>query len=115
MTADSKPDPRDQDSAFALPMQGLYADLETGQGFVRLPDDFETVSSATQIEILAGWRRDLNEQFDRKLLEMFKSMSKAMPGVPAAARIEGFVATCEGLGIRCSEELIGRLARSDDA
>lgn len=111
MPDDSNPDSRDQDTAFALPMQGLYADLETGQSFIRLPDDFAAVSSATQIEILAGWRRDLNEQFDQKLLEMFRSVSKAMPGVPAAVRIEGFIATCEGLGIRCSEELVGRLAQ----
>ena len=102
---------RDSEFAFALPIQGLYADLETGQSFVCLDDEFGSASDAIQIEVLAGWRRGLNEQFERKLTQMFRTMSKAMPGVAVTVRLEGFLSTCAGLGIECSDALVRRLAQ----
>lgn len=96
---------RTEESTFALPMYGLFADVESGHGFVRLADDFESASSAIQLEILAGWRRDLNERWRHTLVKLFDDVSKAMPGVSRDVRVKRFRATCASLEIECPADL----------
>lgn len=99
-------DERAEDEAtFALPMYGLFADVESGHGFVRLSDDFESASSAIQLEILAGWRRDLNARWTATLVKLFNDVSKAMPGVSLEVRVKRFRATCASLEIECPDDL----------
>lgn len=96
---------RAEESTFALPMYGLFGDVESGHGFVRLADDFESASSAIQLEILAGWRRDLNERWKHTLVKLFDDVSRAMPGVSLEVRVKRFRATCASLEIECPDDL----------
>jgi len=95
----------EDDATFALPMYGLFADVESGHGFVRLSEEFECASSAIQLEILAGWRRDLNARWKATLVKLFNDVSKAMPGVSLEVRVKRFRATCISLEIECPDDL----------
>ena len=106
-----KPAAKAEDEAtFVLPMYGLFADLESGLGLVRLADDFENASSAVQLEVLAGWRRDLNERWKLTLVKLFNDVSKTMPGISRDTRIRRFRATCASLEIECPDDLDALLA-----
>lgn len=95
----------EDETTFVLPMYGLFADLEAGRGLVRLADDFENASPAIQLEVLAGWRRDLTERWKLTLVKLFNDVSKAMPGVARETRIRRFRATCASLEIECPDDL----------
>lgn len=60
------------DETFLLPAAGFFADRVTGAGHVQLPDDFFRLDSDTQLAILTGWRRGVEESWRRSLVEMFR-------------------------------------------
>lgn len=45
--------------SFALPQSGLYADFESGEGWVRLDDRFLVLPGTIQLAILTDWKADL--------------------------------------------------------
>jgi hypothetical protein len=100
----------DGEGTFALPTYGLFADLEAGQGFVQLADDFHAVPAATQLQILAGWRRDLDKQWRLSLAKLFQESSAAAGGGSLEKRVAGFRARCDSLGIACPADLDRLLA-----
>jgi hypothetical protein len=100
----------DDEAAFALPMYGLFADLEARKGFVQLADDFHSAPAATQLQILAGWRRDLDEQWRLSLVKLFQESSAATDTASLDKRLAGFRARCDSLGIACPADLDRLLA-----
>jgi hypothetical protein len=57
------------DESFHLPMLGLYADLEIGEGSVCLPEAFHQADARVRWRILADWARGLAQAQQRLLLE----------------------------------------------
>lgn len=62
--------PRDTaEESFHLPMLGLYADLEIGEGSVCLPEAFHQADARLRWRILAGWARGLAKAQSQLLRE----------------------------------------------
>ena len=86
-------------SDLQLPVQGLYADLETGRGSVRLSDEFEASSSALQIEVLDDWLAALASCRLRALQRLYHELCAGQPDMSSSERLTRFHATCEAMGI----------------
>jgi hypothetical protein len=98
-------DQDDASGAFHLPVFGLYADLEAGQGSVSLPDDFLALAAPTQAVVLQDWQRALETARRRALMTMFADVSQAMPGQPLSARWGRLREECARLGVECPADL----------
>lgn len=98
-------DQEDANGAFHLPVFGLYADVETGQGSVSLPDDFLALEASVQAAILQDWQRALEAARRRALMKMFADISATMPGQPLPARWLRLREECSRLGVDCPAEL----------
>lgn len=93
------------EQTFVLPIHGLFADLEGGQGCVRLPDEFAAASTAVQVEVIQQWREDLDELTRQLLQQLFRDVVRFMPDMSHKEQVLRFRATCESLGIRCPTAL----------
>jgi hypothetical protein len=108
----SEHDRHDDAATFMLPSPGLFADFEMGTGAVQLPDEFFELSSAVQLEILAGWRKALTEQWNKTLVKLFRDLSRALPEDSTERRIERFRITCHTLGIECPRDMASLLGQA---
>jgi len=98
-------DQEDASGAFHLPVFGLYADVEMGQGSVCLPDDFLGLEAAMQAAILQDWQRALEAARRRALMKMFADVSATMPGESLQVRWHRMRQECTRLGVECPAEL----------
>lgn len=67
MTIPSQPafdEDEGDDTPFALPLLGLYADLELGHGAIHLPDEFHAAPRAVQLRVLEDWLKGLQALHD---------------------------------------------------
>ena len=73
------------DESFHLPMLGLYADLEAGEGSVSLPDSFLAADPALRWRMLSGWLQGLNQARSDLLREHPElALLETAPVAPAA-------------------------------
>ena len=105
-------DQEDASGAFHLPVFGLYADVEVGQGSVSLPDDFQSLEASVQVAILQDWQRALEAARRRALMKMFADVSATMPGEPLQERWRRMRQECTRLGVECPAELPVPMAAS---
>lgn len=82
-----------------LPVLGLYADLEAGQGSVRLSDEFNACSSACQIEVLDDWLAALEQCRLHALQRLYHQLCAGQPGLSPRERLARFRATIEAMGV----------------
>ena len=70
------------EESFHLPMLGLYADLEVGEGSICLPEAFHQADAVLRWRILADWARGLAEVQARLLNEhpACAGLDAAQPG-----------------------------------
>ena len=83
--------------SFHLPVPGLFADYEAGEGSVALTDDFMSLALQPQLAILADWRADLLRLSNRLLVDQFRAFSAVREDVPLPARIDQFATYCQTL------------------
>lgn len=91
--------PADEDEAFALPVHGLFADLDAGLGCIGLPDEFARAPVAIQLKVIGDWQRALETQRRRVIVALFRELSATAAGAPLPERLERFRETCLTLGI----------------
>lgn len=104
---------RDVDE-FQLPLPGLYADLELGTSSLRLPQECLDAPSLVQLQVLAGWQRDLDRWRDAALRRLAAEMAR---DGDAGSRIERMAAlrrTCAALRIEVPDDF-GDFAIRDKA
>ena len=91
--------------AFHMPIYGLYADLDVGEGSVALPDEFLQSSGLLQVEILQDWQRALEQCRRRALVQLFREVSATMEELPITEKLSRFRKTCSELGLECPGDL----------
>ena len=88
-------------SAFQLPLCGLFADLEDGRGAVRPSDDFHARPALTQLGIIHDWEQDLRTAKLRALVQLYRETSDSSPSASVPEKLRTFDAVCTSLGISC--------------
>jgi hypothetical protein len=97
------------DESFAMPVSGLFADLETGQGTVHLPDEFRATPARVQLELIAEWQRGL-AQARQQAFEQLYAEVQARHCFATAEELAGhFAAACRELGEAWPPEFAARL------
>ena len=100
---------RDVDE-FQLPLPGLYADLELGAASLRPPREFLEASTLVQLQVLAGWRRDLDRCRDAALQNLAAEMSPHGDTASRAERLTTLRRTCAALHIEVPKDFEMRAA-----
>ena len=88
-------------TAFQLPLCGLFADLEEGMGSVRLVDDFHARPALTQLAIIRDWERDLSTAKLRALVQLYAETADTSESTSAPEKLKAFEVVCTSLGIAC--------------
>jgi hypothetical protein len=76
---------RDDGESFVLPVQGLFADVETGAGCLRLGDELASASARNRLSILLAWQRDLSTCIDGARAELLPRGPEASPSTASPA------------------------------
>lgn len=94
---------RDVDE-FQLPLSGLYADLELGTSSLRLPPECLQAPSLVQLQVLAGWQRDLASWRDAALQRLAREMSQGDDAGSRAEQMRLLRRTCATLRIEVPDD-----------
>lgn len=100
---------RDSDE-FQLPLPGLYADLELGASSLRVPKECLDAPSLVQLQVLAGWQRDLDCWRDAALQRLACEMTQDSDAASRVERIAMLRRTCAALHIEVPDDFGSRTA-----
>ena len=89
-----------------LPVLGLYADLESGCGSVRLPDEFNACSGAVQVEVLDSWLAALAQCRVTALERLYHQLNDGQPELSRPERLARFRSTCEAMDIELPADFV---------
>lgn len=96
---------------FALPVPGLLADLEAGEGWVALCDEFRSTPPGLRLGVVRDWMRALRVESDRALVDLFHEFSADDADASIVEQINGFKRSCRERGIACPSEFAVLLQR----
>lgn len=99
------------ESAFQLPIPGLFADLDAGSASVALTDGFLDVPAEIRANILQQWLRAFTAQRDATLVEMFRAFARSLLGATIVQQIESFRQHCSAQGLACPTDFAVLLQR----
>lgn len=95
-----------EDPDFLLPLPGLYADLETGQGAVALTAEFQESSPTVRARVLQQWIRQLSEGRNQAIVDLFRrSRPCSAEAASIVEQIERFREECQDAGLTCPADL----------
>jgi len=91
---------------FHIPLSGLFADLDCGQGSLSLPDEFQQTPAALQLGVLDGWQRAIAVEKQRALVQLYRELTdNTTSDLPIPDKIDRFRSTCAALSIECPSNL----------
>lgn len=96
---------------FQLPLRGLYADLDVGEGSLNFADDFLSAPGTVQLEVIRDWRIALEEQHQRALVHLYHEVTGKLQGAATPEKLRRFRAHCQQLGIECPADMAILLQR----
>jgi hypothetical protein len=110
------------EDSFVMPVSGLFADLDTGHGTVRLPDEFGATPAQVQLALLADWQRGLVQAQLRAFEQLYAEIQARNCFATAEELARQFAQACRELGQAWPPEFAARLqprnrlaADNDDA
>lgn len=89
---------------FQLPLGGLYADLELGTSSLRPPAECLQAPSLVQLQILAGWQRDLDAWRDRALQRLARELGPGGDDGNRAEQLRQLRRSCAALHIELPDD-----------
>jgi hypothetical protein len=89
---------------FELPLDGLFGDLAAGVGSISLPEEFTHVPGATQLSVVRGWRRGLENARERALVILYRETVGAT-SLPLPEKLIRFRAICAQHGEDCPTDI----------
>lgn len=103
--------PLHEDSAFQIPMPGLFADLDAGSASVALTDEFLELPAEIRVSILQQWLRGFTTHKDTALVAMFREFAEDLPDHTIVRQIEHFRQHCSVQGVACPTDFAVLLQR----
>jgi hypothetical protein len=103
--------PLREESAFQMPMPGLFADLEAGSASVALTDEFLEQPAEVRVSILQQWLRAFATHKDAALVAMFRDFAEDLPDATIVRQIEHFRQHCNVHGLACPTDFAVLLQR----
>lgn len=94
-----------------LPLNGLFADLDVGQGSISFSEDFVGQSGAIQLAVLDDWHKALLEERRRALIRLYHDECDPLGDVPVPEKLERFRSRCATLGVDCPPDFAILLQR----
>ena len=85
--------PLHEESAFQVPVPGLFADLDVGAASVALDDEFLAQPADVRTRILQQWMRAFGRHRDAALVEVFREFAEELPDQTIVRQIEHFCAS----------------------
>lgn len=109
-TSHTRPQPLPEDG-FQLPLSGLYADLDAGEGSLNFSDDFLSAPGTVQLEVIRDWRVALERQHERALVHLYHEVTTEVHDAPTPDKLRRFRMHCQRLGIECPDDMAILLQR----
>lgn len=103
--------PLHDESAFQVPMPGLFADVDAGAASVALTDEFLELPAEIRVSILQQWLRGCTAQRDAALVEMFREFADSVSRSTIIQQIESFRQHCGVHGVACPTDFAVLLQR----
>jgi hypothetical protein len=97
------------DESFVLPVSGLFADLDTGLGSVRLPDEFHATPARVQLGLIAEWQRGLAQARLQAFEQLYAEVQARHCFATAEELAQRFAEACREIGQAWPPELAARL------
>jgi len=97
------------EDSFVMPVSGLFADLDTGQGSVQLPDEFAATPAQVQLALLADWQRGLVQAQLRAFEQLYAEIQARNCFATADELAQRFAEACRELGQAWPPEFAARL------
>jgi len=113
----TQPGGLDEGDSFPLPLGGLFADLDTGEGALQLPDEFLQAPPQVQLQLIADWQRGLARLRLAAFERLYADLRARHRGASAEEIAQRFQQACRRLGQAWPPEMAGRLqpARTEPA
>lgn len=99
------------DDSFQLPLRGLYADLDAGEGSLNFSDDFLSAPGRVQLEVIRDWRIALEQQHQRALVHLYHELTAPVHDASTPEKLRRFRTHCLRLGIECPDDMAILLQR----
>ena len=93
------------EDSFVMPQHGLFADVDTGIGCVRLTQDFLGVLPVQRARIIADWRRELLDAERSAIVELFADARSKLATLPRDEQLTRFRGICLSVGISVPDDL----------
>lgn len=103
--------PLDEDTAFQLPVSGLFADMETGSASVRMCDDFLALGPRERFLAAQSWVRELRGLADAAMVDMFRDFAGAREASSIVDHVAAFREEARREGLTVPSDLAVLLQR----
>lgn len=87
--------------ALHLPLPGLFADLDAGQGSISFNQDFVSQPGDVQLAVLEDWHKALLQERQRALVRLYHDICDPLGALPLPEKLDRFRAHCATLGVEC--------------